>query len=101
MLSRIHKPYLLRPGREIINLTIVSSLLAKQFLKKKAATLKLSAFDLLRQNISVNRNISDLFIEDVKTNVLTQYFMLSFTYNINRFGGNAGRQGRNMWKGLR
>ena len=79
--------------------TMMNASLAKQFLKKKAATLKLSAFDLLRQNISVNRNISDLFIEDVKTNVLTQYFMLSFTYNINRFGGNAGRQGSNMRPG--
>jgi hypothetical protein len=79
--------------------TMMNASLSKQFLKKKAATLKLSGFDLLRQNISINRNVSDLFIEDVRTNVLTQYFMLSFTYNFNRFGGNAGRQGNNMRPG--
>jgi hypothetical protein len=33
----------------------------------------------------VRRNISDTFIEDIQTNVLQQYFMLSFTYNIRRF----------------
>lgn len=58
----------------------------KKFLEKKRGELKLSVFDLLRQNQSVSRNVDALFIEDVQTVVLRQYFMLTFTYTLRNFG---------------
>ncbi|WP_332912298.1 hypothetical protein [Algoriphagus boritolerans] len=42
-------------------------------------------YDLLGQNANVRRNITETFIEDIQTNVLQQYFMVSFTYNLRRF----------------
>lgn len=58
----------------------------KKFLKQQRGELKMSVFDLLKQNQSVNRTVDALFIEDVQTQVLQQYFMLTFTYTLRNFG---------------
>ncbi|WP_343306136.1 TonB-dependent receptor [Chitinophaga niabensis] len=60
--------------------------LAYDFFKNKSAQLKLSAYDLLRQNTSVRRMQSDYYIDDYQTNIVEQYFMLTFSYNISKFG---------------
>ena len=62
-----------------------------KFLKDKKGELKLSVFDLLKQNQSIMRNVSDSYIEDVQYKVLQQYFMLTFTYNLRNFGTAAAR----------
>ena len=59
--------------------------LGKKVFKNQRGEVSLMVYDLLNQNANVRRNISDTFIEDIQTNVLQQYFMLSFTYNIRRF----------------
>jgi hypothetical protein len=46
-------------------------------------------YDLLKQNNNIRRNINEVYIEDVRSNVLQQYFMLTFTYNIRHFTGGA------------
>ncbi|MEX2569539.1 MAG: outer membrane beta-barrel protein [Cyclobacteriaceae bacterium] len=53
----------------------------------KKAEFKLTVFDLFNQNVSIDRNVTDVFVEDVRTQVLRQFFMLTFTYNLRRFGG--------------
>ncbi len=63
---------------------------AKGFMKNKRAELKLSAFDLLKQNVGINRSTNTNYIEDVKYNVLQRYFLLSFTYSLNKSGLNGG-----------
>jgi hypothetical protein len=60
--------------------------IGKKFLKNKAAELKLSVFDLLKQNQSIVRTVSNTYIEDAQTQVLRQYFMLTFTYSLKNFG---------------
>ncbi|KAA9327673.1 outer membrane beta-barrel protein [Hymenobacter busanensis] len=60
--------------------------IARQFFANKQGELKLQAYDILRQNRSVVRNITDTYLEDVRSRVLTQYFLLSFTYNLRQFG---------------
>lgn len=59
--------------------------LGKKLMKQKAE-IKLSIFDLLKQNQSITRAITGSYIEDNQTQILTQYFMLSFVYNIRSFG---------------
>ncbi|MBL7936179.1 MAG: outer membrane beta-barrel protein [Bacteroidia bacterium] len=59
---------------------LLSSSIAYKFLKNNSAEIKLSAFDLLNNNNSITRTISSNYIEDNQTKVLTQYFMLYFTY---------------------
>ncbi|WP_439481517.1 outer membrane beta-barrel protein [Cyclobacterium plantarum] len=49
--------------------------------------IKLTVFDLLNQNVSIDRNVTDVYIEDERTQVLRQFFMVSITYNLRRFGG--------------
>jgi hypothetical protein len=66
--------------------------LSKQMLKNKAGELKFYVFDLLNQNISISRNVTSNFIQDMQTRVLKRYFMISFTYNLRKFGATQGPQ---------
>ncbi|HEY0677339.1 MAG TPA: outer membrane beta-barrel protein [Chitinophagaceae bacterium] len=61
------------------------------FLKDQKGQLKLSAFDLLNQNINVWRNSSENSIIDRQINILQRYYLLTFTYNIRNF--KAGKVG--------
>lgn len=65
----------------------------KKFLKDKKGELKLTAFDVLKQNVSFSRNVSDdgNSIYTQRAQVLTQYFLLTFTYNLRNFGTAATR----------
>jgi hypothetical protein len=63
----------------------------KKILKSQKGELKLSVFDLLKQNRSIERNVTNQYIEDVRSQVLQQYFMLTFTYNLRNFGTAAAR----------
>jgi outer membrane beta-barrel protein/carboxypeptidase-like protein len=58
----------------------------QKFLKNQNGELKLSVFDLLKQNKSITRNVTDSYIQDVQNQVLQQYFMLTFTYKLRNFG---------------
>jgi hypothetical protein len=58
----------------------------KKFLKNQRGELKITIFDLLKQNQSIVRNVGDTYVEDVQTQVLQQYFMLTFTYTLRNFG---------------
>ena len=60
--------------------------IGQKFLKNQAGELKLSVFDLLKQNKSITRNVTESYIEDVRNQVLQQYFMLTFSYKLKNFG---------------
>jgi hypothetical protein len=65
---------------------------AKSFLKNKRGEVKFSVLDILNQNKGVNRNASTNYIEDSRYNVLNRYFLLSFTFSLNKAGRTAGPQ---------
>ncbi len=60
--------------------------LAKKLFKNERGEVQLSVFDLLKQNTNIQRNVTEAYIEDVQTEVLQQYVMLTFTYQIRNFG---------------
>ncbi len=73
--------------------TRINSSVAKTFLPKRQGILRFQVYDLLNQNVSVNRTVADNYIEDSRNMVLRRYYMLSFTWIFNRFGGqNASQQ---------
>ena len=59
--------------------------LGKKIFKNQRGEVSIMVYDLLGQNANVRRNITETYIEDIQTNVLQQYFMVSFTYNLRRF----------------
>ena len=79
--------------------------IGKKVFKNKLGEIAISAFDLLNQNRSITRNITEVYIEDVETTTLTRYIMLNFTYNFRNFRvGSAPipeekerRRGRDRW----
>lgn len=76
----------------------------KKFLKDQRGELRLSVFDLLKQNQSISRTVTETYLEDVNTKVLQQYFMLTFTYSLKNFGKPPARQnqgGDNRMDGIR
>ncbi|MCX6208635.1 MAG: outer membrane beta-barrel protein [Bacteroidetes bacterium] len=61
--------------------------ISKQILKDKNAEIKLYVFDMLHANQAITRSVTASSVQDVNTNVLGNYFMLSFSYNLRKFKG--------------
>ena len=59
--------------------------IGKKIFKNQRGEIAVNVYDLLGQNANVRRNITDIAIEDVQSNVLSRYFMLTFSYNLRRF----------------
>ncbi len=68
---------------------------SKFFMKNKRAELKFSAFDILNKNAGISRNVSQSQIVDQSYNVINQYFLVGFTYSLQKSGltGNTGGGG--------
>ncbi len=60
--------------------------LARQFFKGDTGELRLQVFDVLNQNRSLVRNTTDTYIEDVQSRILRRYLLMSFVYNLRKFG---------------
>ncbi len=71
------------------NYLIWNMSIGKKIFANQRGEISLSVFDLLKQNISIRRNVTDILVEDVQSNVLQRYFMLTFTYNLRHFSGGA------------
>lgn len=59
--------------------------IGKKLFKNERGDLRLTVFDILNQNRSIQRNVTDVYIEDVETQVLQRYLMLTFTYQLRNF----------------
>lgn len=65
--------------------------LGYKFMKDKRAELRLSVFDLLKQNRSIVRTVTENYIEDKSTQILTRFYMLTFTYSVRNFRGKPSK----------
>src|SRR5690606_37501103 len=69
------------------NYLLWNASVGKKFLKDNRRELKLTVFDLLKQNQSIVRTVTESYIEDSQTQVLQQYFLMTFSYRLRNFGG--------------
>ncbi len=70
-----------------LNVPFWNASVSKLLFKKQNGELKFSIYDLLNQNVSVTRNITNNSVQDIQTNVLQRYFSITFTYNLRKFAG--------------
>ena len=61
---------------------------AKKFFQMNIVEIKFTIYDILKQNDGINRIIGENYFEDIRSNVVPQFFMLTASYNLNRFGIN-------------
>ena len=67
---------------------------SKLFLKYNRGEMKISVYDLLNENQAIVRNTNSNYIEDQNNRVLKRFFLLSFTYSLNKMAANAGPGGK-------
>jgi Outer membrane protein beta-barrel family/Carboxypeptidase regulatory-like domain len=81
--------YIINSGRSNgynSSIPLWNSWLAKSFLHNGRAELKLAVMDLLDRNTGITRDINQGSVVDQRYNVLQRYFLLSFTYSLNKSG---------------
>lgn len=76
------------------NFLLWNMAIGKKLFRNERGEIALSAFDLLKQNRNISRNVTEAWIEDSRTNALQQYFLLTFTYNLRHFGKASERPDR-------
>ena len=59
----------------------------KKLFKNEAGELKLSVFDILKQNKNISRTVTAINITDTRTNTFPRYFLIVFTYNLRSYNG--------------
>ncbi|MGI8583059.1 MAG: outer membrane beta-barrel protein [Chitinophagaceae bacterium] len=74
------------------NPAILNASIEKQLFKKKNGIIRLQAFDLFNQNSNITRTVNDNSIIDSRSNRLNRFFMLSFTFRIQKFSGKQPQQ---------
>jgi len=60
--------------------------IGKKLFKKSNGEITLKGYDLLNKAQNVSRRVTENNISDVTSNTLNRYFLLSFTYNLRKFG---------------
>lgn len=65
---------------------IINSYIEQKFMKDQRGALRLQGFDLLNQQTNINRTVGDI-LTDSRTNRLARYFMLTFTFRLQKFSG--------------
>jgi len=74
------------------SIPLLTPSIAKQLFKKKNGELRLTVFDVLNKNTNVSKSVSAGATSYSRTNVLSRYAMLTFTYNLGKFVGAAQRR---------
>ena len=65
--------------------TLVNASLGQKLGKRQASELKITVFDLFNQNQAISRVLTESAVEDSRSLVLQQYFLLTYTYFLRKF----------------
>ena len=63
--------------------------ISKNFLKNNSGTIRFKIYDILKQQSSLSRSISETMMSDTEYNTLGSYFMVHFVYRFNTLGGKS------------
>jgi len=74
------------------SIPLISPSIAKSLFRKKNGEIRLTVFDLLKENTSVSKTVSLNRVSTSRTSTLQRYAMLTFTYNLNNFSGKNQRK---------
>lgn len=75
---------------EPVTIPLLKAEITRSFLKNDRASLTLKGFDLLDRNTSVQRVSQLNYLLEQRSNTIGRYFMLSFSYRLNKAGGGSG-----------
>ena len=81
------------------NFLLWTASIGTKLFKNKRGEIALEVFDILNQNQALNRQVTELYYEDVQTNVLQRFLMLNFTYNFRNF--NSGKAPSKQQRGFK
>lgn len=70
---------------------IINSYIEHRFLKGQRGALRFQGFDILNQQVNLNRSVGEI-LTDSQTNRLARYFMLSFTFRLQKFALGAPQE---------
>ncbi len=75
--------------------------LGKKLFRNQMGELTLAAYDILRQNSSLNYTITDNYLQTSYSNILGNYYMLTFSYRFRSYttAGGSTSQGDRMMRG--
>lgn len=86
--------------RDNVNPFIINTYIEQKLLKGQRGTIRLQGFDLLNQQTNINRTVGDI-LTDSRTNRLARYFMLTFTFKLQKFSGINPIEERSFPGGMR
>ncbi len=69
-----------------------------EMLRDRSLTLSLKAYDILGQQSNIRRTVTANYIDDIRTNSLGRYVMVTLSYKFNTFGKGNMPQDRNEFR---
>lgn len=80
---------------------IINTYIEQKLLKDQRGTIRFQAFDLLNEQTNLSRTVQENMTIDRQTNRLGRYFMLTFTFKLQKFSGIAPTDNDGMPPGMR
>lgn len=80
---------------------VINTYIEQRFLPGDRAIVRLQAFDLLNEQMNLQRTVQDNYYSDTWTNRLGRYFMLTFTFKLQKFSGVNPAEERGFPGGMR
>jgi hypothetical protein len=68
------------------NIVLWNMSLGKKVFSNNQGEIKLTAYDILNKNTTIQRTNTSSYVQDVRSNTIGRYFILSFTYQLRAFG---------------